>query len=77
MRWIALMGLLLAGCSALPARPDVSFYLNPDPMLIPQDPVARAGFRPIRPAPIPAPICLTENDHLALSAYLDAIDARR
>ena len=78
-RFALVAGLtLLAGCTgAFPARPPVSFYVAPEPMLIPQEPVARPGMRPIRPAPIPADICITTEDHLKLGAYFDAIDAWR
>jgi hypothetical protein len=68
----------LAGCATLPERPAVSFYLNPDPMLIPQTPVDRPGLaRKLTPPDLPAPICLTEADHLALEGYFDQLDAWR
>ena len=70
---------LLAGCAApaFPVRPPLAFYVDPDPLLVPQDAVARPGLRAITPAPVPAPVCMTDQDHLALSEYLDAIDALR
>ena len=70
--------LLLAGCTgAFPERPQVSFYNAPEPMLIPQEPVARPGKRAITPAPIPAPLCLTDADHLKLEGYFEQLDAWR
>jgi hypothetical protein len=77
MRPVLLILVLgFAGCAAFPARPDVAFYVHPDPLVIPQAPTARANMpRAITPAPIPAPICLTEADHLALSGYFDQVDA--
>ncbi len=75
---LALALCLLAGCApALPARPQVAFYVDPDPLLIPQEPVARPGLRAITPAPVPAPICMTDADHLALETYFDQIEALR
>ena len=78
-RFALVAGLtLLAGCTgAFPARPPVSFYVAPEPMLIPQEPVARPGMRPIRPPPVPAPICLTDADHLKLEGYFEQLDAWR
>ena len=70
--------LLLTGCTgAFPERPPVSFSVAPEPMLIPQEPVARPGMRPIRPPPVPAPICLTDADHLKLEGYFEQLDAWR
>lgn len=78
-RFALVAGLtLLVGCTgAFPERPPVSFSVAPEPMLIPQEPVARPGRRAIRPAPIPAPICLTDADHLKLEGYFEQLDAWR
>ena len=74
----AALCLLAAGC-ATPARPTVSWYVNPEPMKIPQEPVPYGGSRTrkITPPPVPAPMCLTDRDFQALSTYLDQIDAAR
>lgn len=69
---------LVVGCATpapFPARPDVSWYVHQDPLMIPQAPVKRPGMRAIMPPPVPAPLCLTDQDHLALEAYLDQVEA--
>jgi hypothetical protein len=78
LRMLVLPLLLLAGCAGpFPTRPDVAYYNNPTPMLIPQAPVTRPGMRALRPPPVAAPVCMTDLDHAALDAYLDQIEAWR
>lgn len=74
-----LVVVLLAGCATpLPARPPVSFYNVPDPPMIAQPAVPRAGFkRALQPPPVAAPICLTDADHLLLEAYFEQVEAQR
>ena len=80
MKLTILAVLLLAGCASsrpFPERPDVAFYHQPTPLLIPQAPVTRPGMRPLTPPPVEAPVCMTDGDHTALSVYFDRIDAWR
>jgi hypothetical protein len=56
----------------------VSFYVHQDPLMVPSSlPPKRMGARMLLPPPVPAPICLTDADHLALQRYLDQIDEWR
>lgn len=78
MRLAIMLVLLipLTGCAgAFPEPPKVTWYDNPKPLMIQQEPVQRPGqLRAIAPPPIAAPVCLTDLDHIKLDAYLDAIE---
>jgi hypothetical protein len=78
---VALFCAALAGCAGptLPPRPDVSFFVHQDPLMVPNPKVApkRMGARMLLPPDIPAPICLTDADHIALQNYLDQVDTWR
>jgi hypothetical protein len=61
--------------AAIPARPAVEFYVNPDPMEVPGPIIERPGLRPLHAPPIPVDVCITAAEHVALDAYLDQVDA--